>query len=572
MLAHRDGTDILIPRSCRGGTLSYRLTEQPWVPVVDCDGHALELGLRDVLRRAHQLRWVDAEAPPVTAALHRLLIAVLHRVVEGPRNRHEWRRLWSAESLPEDRIDAYFDDHARAFDLFDDERPFFQCPALADLQARSAAQLVHFRAVGNNATLFDQTTAGERLVLSAAEAARWLVTVQAYDPGGLKTPFTKVKQSQRAPCNNFGTVVVEGDTLKETLLLNLVLHEPDANEPKHTSSADRPSWEAEPPSPEPEKRVTKGWLDVLTWQSRRVLLHRTSDEDGATVDGAVITPGDAMEEQLHWVEKMAAFHQPERRSRRSSDEQRQWQPIQLHRLRGIWRHAREMLIPEDDFGHIRPHVLNHVADRLADGFLPTNEVFTIRVFGQQLDDSGGGSVQTWLQEQLPAPAALLRAEKVYSDSEHAAVETDSWANGALIGICVELADDVGQAIKKLVDRWRESLSAQHSAREKRNAPYNVGLEQDYWPRLAPEFDKFLSNLGYAALNASSREPLVLEWKDTVRNVASVAVDRWAVAVQQRRVRQLDAVAKHYEWFRGRLHGLCDDFDDKMKSILPYEGV
>jgi CRISPR-associated protein Cse1 (CRISPR_cse1) len=43
------------------------------------------------------------------------------------------------------------------------------------------------RAAGIGRTLFDHTTAAESPALSPAEAARWLITAQMYDTGGLKT-------------------------------------------------------------------------------------------------------------------------------------------------------------------------------------------------------------------------------------------------------------------------------------------------------------------------------------------------------------------------------------------------
>ena len=129
------------------------------------------------------------------------------------------------------------------FDLFDDRRPFFQCPALAAKEASTTANLVAYRSAGIARTLFDHTTAAESPALSPAEAARWLITAQMYDTGGLKTQYTKDKGSIAGLGNRFACAVVEGETLHETLLLNTLVYDPAAEQPWMTSGRDRPVWE-----------------------------------------------------------------------------------------------------------------------------------------------------------------------------------------------------------------------------------------------------------------------------------------------------------------------------------------
>lgn len=60
------------------GTVFDLLTER-WIPVLDEDGEPDEPGLEQVLLRAHEPRRITGETPPMTAALHRLVLALLHR-------------------------------------------------------------------------------------------------------------------------------------------------------------------------------------------------------------------------------------------------------------------------------------------------------------------------------------------------------------------------------------------------------------------------------------------------------------------------------------------------------------
>ncbi|PRX43584.1 CRISPR-associated Cse1 family protein [Prauserella shujinwangii] len=536
--------------------MRFPLAEEPWLPVVDLRGHAFSVGFRELLTRAHELRWLDAEAPPVTAALHRLLIALLHRVLDGPAHHDEWARWWKEPALPADRIAAYLDEHAGELDLFDPRRPFLQCPALGQLAPRSAAQLVHFRSVGNNVTLFDKTIATDTLRLSPAEAARWLVTVQCYDPGGLKTPFTKTKHSQSALGNRFGMVLVEGNTLKETLLLNTCRYDPAADLPWRSADAaggDRPAWEAEPDGPEPDERLPRGWLDLLTWPSRRVLLHPATDGTGL-VDGAVITPGTTLKGELHNIELMVAFGRQPTRSARSTKEPPPWSPVRLHELRGVWRHARTMLLDEDQLVHHRPRALDEVAERVQEDVLSRHQVFTIRVFGQQLDDSGGGSVYAWLQEQLPAPAALLAARRPEV--------------GPVLGSCVALADHLGNALTGLATACRRAFHAEHPPAAKRAAQRNVGPAQDYWPRLPSPFATLLLDLGTAEEAETTPKPPVRQWRDTVHRLATETADQLVAQLRERQGRHLYEISGAYERFERDVKARCQTFDNQIAGILP----
>ncbi len=481
---------------------SFDLVTQPWLPVVDLQGRPAEVGLADVLSRAHELRRIAGETPPMTAALYRLVLALAHRVY-GPKDHDEWAELWKAEKLADtpagERLWDYLKEHSAAFDLFHPERPFLQCPALAELPLASVAKLVPYRATGNNVTLFDHTTAQDRIMLSPAEAARWLVTVQAYDTGGLKTPYRNDKSSRPAPCNTFGCALVEGATLKETLLLNLVVYDPEAEEPEPTTPDDRPAWEdPKPPDPEPHPRPPLGWTDLLTWPSRRVLLSSREDSGRTVVDGVVLTPGTRLEKDLVDIELMAAFR---RRAGRKGEPEGPFLPVLLEEHRGVWRHAAELLLPGDSFRQ-RPRTLDHLAELVKAELLPKNAVYTLRVFGQRLDDKGG-AVQYWREESVPAPVALLRAEEPRI--------------GYLIGYAVQLADEIGDSLRRMQRAYRQDFKAKPS----------VELEVAYWPRLPGPFGDFLRALADAVREERPEHDAFDRWARAVEHIAREAADRWA---------------------------------------------
>ena len=164
---------------------SFNLVHEPWLPVL-YTGEPLsrEVSLLEALRDAHRIRELADPSPLVTVALHRLLIAVLHRVF-GPANDDEWAELWQSGRFGPDRLEAYFRQCESRFDLFDAEHPFYQTPGLPGTSATTIAKLGHEFAAGNNPLLFDHSKDDAPVALEPAEAARRLVAHQAFAVGGL---------------------------------------------------------------------------------------------------------------------------------------------------------------------------------------------------------------------------------------------------------------------------------------------------------------------------------------------------------------------------------------------------
>ncbi|TVT22900.1 type I-E CRISPR-associated protein Cse1/CasA [Amycolatopsis rhizosphaerae] len=515
----------------------FDLLHEPWIPVIDLNDEPGEVGLAELLLRAHELRRIAGFTPPMTAALYRLVLAFAHRAY-GPPDNHEWETLWKADRFPPEPLQSYVAGWPGRFDLFDPQRPFLQCPALAAHTKSSAVKLVAFRATGNNATLFDHTTARERPLLSPAEAACWLVTVQAYDTGGTKTPYQSVKSSEKAPGNMFGCVVVEGSTLKETLLLNMPVYEPEAELPAMTTPGDHPAWEDEdPPDPKPVERTPRGWTDVLTWPSRRVLLFTRPSGEGTAVDGVVITPGTRLRGELRHLELMAAFQRPP--APRNSKKPRLFFAVRLKQRRGVWRHSRELLLAGDP-DRERPRTLDELSERMDDLHLAEDAEFTLRVIGQQLAERREGAIEWWAEEEVPAPVALLRAR----DSRI----------GRLIGFAVTLADNVGSALSEMETAYWKGFQSENT-----KAKFTGDLDLAYWPHLNEPFTRFLRDLSAALISAGPETPAIHRWGVSVRHVAERAAEHWLNA-SPRQARALSVAGKTYGAFIGRLKHLVETFE------------
>jgi len=515
----------------------FNLTEQPWLPVVWMDGSHEELDLVTLLTESHSIRRILGQSPPMTAALHRLVLALMHRVY-GPANEKGWAQLWQAERLPTPKVPG------DRFELFDAERPFLQCTAVAGVPAITAAKLVSHRAVGNNTTLFDHTTTHDEVRLTPAEAARWLVTLQAYDPGGTKTPYAKDKSSQAAPANRMGMVLLEGGTLKETLLLNLMPYHPADEVPRNTGADDCPAWEAPQPRPEPDQRPAKGWTDLLTWPSRRVWLVPPQADGDMYVDRVVITPGTRLSGDPQDHEWMAAHRRPRVKKGRTTKGRTTkatygpWYPVRLAEHRGVWRFSQELLLApvgSEERRWQRPATLDHVARMVMDDVVPREAVYTLRVFGQQLDKNRS-VIQQALEETVAAPVALLRADHPIA--------------GPVIGHSVELANLVGSALNRMDREYRVQFKAEPDG----------DLDLAYWPLLSGAFDAFLQALALALEAGVSPKPATNGWARAVRRIATDAAVRWSEG-SLRFGRHVEATGQCYQQFG----------DDLNHEISAYHG-
>ncbi|MFW5709700.1 MAG: type I-E CRISPR-associated protein Cse1/CasA, partial [Chloroflexota bacterium] len=104
---------------------TFNLIDVPWILCVTGTGEQIEVGLRDLLLNAHNLKAISCETPLMTAAIMPMTLALLHRVF-GPHDETAWKELWSAGRFPAEPLEAYFAQWYDRFDLFHPERPFYQ--------------------------------------------------------------------------------------------------------------------------------------------------------------------------------------------------------------------------------------------------------------------------------------------------------------------------------------------------------------------------------------------------------------------------------------------------------------
>ncbi|MGV9248890.1 type I-E CRISPR-associated protein Cse1/CasA [Streptomyces sp. NPDC003710] len=431
------------------GVLSFDLTARPWIPVLRRDGSQEELSLRQVFEQAHDLRRIVGDLPTQEFALVRLLLAVAHDALDGPQDTDEWAQLWADETCFAP-VGAYLEAHRGRFDLLDAKAPFFQTAGLRTAKDEVFSLNRIVADVPNGEPFFTaRMPTVERLTF--AEAARWVVHAHAYDISGIKTG---VEGDQRAKggkvyplgvgwAGNLGGVFVEGRTLRETLLLNLVAADTSNLE---IDEADAPAWRREPCGPGGAERAPTGVRDLYTWQTRRLRLH--FDETG--VHGVVLGYGDplAPRDRQH-REPMTAW-------RRSKPQEAKLHrsPVYLPREhapeRSAWRGLGALVANEagtaqgpEPADYLRPGILEWVARLVTEGELERGFLVRARIIGARY-----GTQQSVIDEIVDdhvamAVVLLHEEDRRYAEQAIAAVGDADLAVNALGDLATNLARATG---------------------------------------------------------------------------------------------------------------------------------
>jgi CRISPR system Cascade subunit CasA len=451
------------------GSYSFDLVHEPWIPCRERDGTVAEQGILRTLGRAHELAGLSGDVPTQTFALTRLLLAVLHGALAGPADIDEWEELWRADKLPVDRIAPYLAEHRGRFDLFHPVTPFLQ---VADLHTAKGdtSELAKLIADVPNGVPFFTTRAGGHLTLSYAEAARWLVHCHAFDPSGIKSGAVgdvRVKGGRGYPIGVawsglLGGVLLQGRTLKETLLLNLVARDlaPFARSPQE----DPPVWERAPVTAAeelPGGRPPTGPVDLYVWQSRRV---RLVPED-SRVTGVLIANGEQLTPQN------MQRHEPHTAWRHSEAQQRKaggstvYMPREHDPDRAIWRGLASLLPgmssrqKQEAARYLAPGIVEWLGYLTTHRALPRDHTVHVRAIGMIYGSMS--SVTSDIVDDTLALRAILADQDAVDLARVAvaAVEAAEAAARAVGGLAGDLAAAAGGPSESPRSRTMEQVYA-----------------------------------------------------------------------------------------------------------------
>lgn len=542
---------------------NFNLTEELWIPCRLLNNVTVEeKNLKQTLIEAPQIREIIGDTSLVTIALHRLLLAVLHRLF-GPKNAAEWQRMWNDKKWNAGKLEQYFTEQRTQFELFDEERPFYQTPTLDFALGGSVAGLIM---AGNN-TLFVHVFDDEPPLLTPPEAARHLLALQSFDFGGTKTHEPNRKQDKytnASPLIQCAVGLVRGENLFETLMLNMHRYDAEDAEPfEFEPQKDLPAWERNE-STKPTDRRPDGYLDLLTWQSRRIRLQAEDINGEIKVSKVVIMKGYQFPDgfQLQGKETMVAFL----KNHSAQQNERPWIPLGFEEDRAMWRDSLTIFQSMDD-EQIRPHMMDWLGDLVAEDVLSRERLAPVDFHGLAADR---GRLLFWRHERLLLPIAVLSDESLLKK----------------IGDGLQLAEQIKDVLTGsartlarllLFPNSKDASTISREGKAKiRDFVRSLGIEAFYWARLEPHFKLLLTVLPNAEATkeedeASEADEPLRVWAGTLESTARAAFD-YAARSLDTSARNLKAAAAAEREFKRNLRATLGEFSERYSEAHRLGGV
>ncbi len=490
----------------------FNLTTEPWIPCLLSDGSLRELSLTETLTRAHEISEITDDSPLVVVSLHRFLLAILHRNF-GPKNFEDWKSLWRAGHWDANVINRYFEDWRDRFNLFDNEFPFYQYPKIAkakgaDADIKPVAILMQERAAGNNATLFDHSNDMEPSPYPSSVVARYLVARQAFSlGGGVSYPFN----SSDSTTTRGLSLLNIGKNLFETLALNFVIYYRDKPIPRQEDSVNRdiPFWERttfdEATKEDQKGSVPSGYLDYLTWQSRRIRL--IPENGGGTVSKCQIQQNFKL-----GVDVFDAF------KTYYSEEKAGWKPYQIGPDKMVWRDS-HTLFQKSGTGIKQAEILS-IPSRLwlarQEHEIEADSTYSLAVIGLATEMGKAASVLSWTCDRLPLPLRYLEDDELLGLLQTGLDFADKISNHLLSASQLFALRLIWKPAGSVPDE--NDKPGKNDWKKARELAKEFDCSVIYWSALEVEFNRLILRLPVSEMDAMK------EWFGKIITISRKAID------------------------------------------------
>lgn len=489
---------------------SFNLIDERWIPCIRAeDGQTVMLSLRDTLAQSHTLYDIAGDTPLQTAALYRLLIAILLRVYQPTATDFMiWQEMWRNPTWDMARINAYLDEQKPKFDLFDEKRPFYQSDSNdSRVRPKPITSIKYGNGFLHN-PLFDHENEEAGLSLTAAQAGRNLITVQTFGlGGGHKGMFSD------APWSKGIIFFTQGKTLKETLFLNLLPY-PDEERtfPIGDTNEDAPAWEQDDPFAF-KKGTPFGYLDYLTWQNRRILLFPQWHEGQIMVNQWQVGGGVTLAADTNDPLKFYRKHEKEG-----------LRVYQFDESRGLWPNSYALFAPMrvgKDRHSIPPSQFTHLKLLINEAkLLGADAVYRCKAMGQGKNQA---KVEYLREERFPFPLRYIVDETLRNQLRDALLLCDSavyYLRGALrrVGFYLYMAkpDDIGWPSAGINPKTPKTISDLARA-DIDNWVQHTEADIYFWSILDVPFQEFIDKLV-----KEDADKTVNWWKTQVRTAVTNA--------------------------------------------------
>lgn len=411
----------------------FNLIDEKWIPVRFLDGTRRELGIQDTLFQAKEIAAIEDQSPLVVASLHRFLLAVLYRALEGPTDIDHAKALFKG-GLPSDKITAYLAKWRDRFWLFDDKHPFYQVPDYEPSEKngrklwRSWAAMAAEHNADNAKVLFDHLDVTRSTAIPSGKAACWLLACQTFALGGGRSDFQYTKSG---PSATAVLVLPLGRDLHDTLLFSLVPQN------REVLKDDVPIWERNAETrailEKGKERAILGWADLYSWRTRSIKFNL--QDNGEAVSEIAFASGLGCSSEGH-LDPMLGYRISEKKGK---------QHVRF-RERGLWRDF-DSLLPDN--GNLAPKVIEH-ATALSK---PNRARFprSVMVLGQANDQA---KIEYWRMERFALPEALAGDRFIRTEIRQLLAEAEQaeWALEKAMKVAAKFIIAKGER-KLEQDKW-----------------------------------------------------------------------------------------------------------------------
>lgn len=498
---------------------AFNLIDEAWIPCIRTDGTTAELGLRDVLGKAHELSGLYGESPLIVASLYRLLLALMYSIYGNP-SESSWAKSWQAGRLDEEKLNAYWKEWHERFYLFHPERPFYQWADGANRE-KTLVDMLPELSSGNAATLFDHHVAGEHY-FSPAQAIRALLLVQTFSIAGGNG--LAPKESSDAPWARGVVFLAEGNSVFETLMLNFMSADQAQIFPKEGNQA---FWENQDPF-KPDRDTPLGLSDYLSWPIRKIHLIPTEFDGRLWVSDVRMGTG---------LKLNPEFLNPFYHYR--IDNGYKMQRFNEDRL--LWRDTASFFSFHRQANFYPPRVFDWIGSLAYDGVIEANRAYRFLALGMANNQA---KVDFYSMEHLPLPPKYLRNKKNV-DGLQTAIEAAENVRKKLYGGLSRLATLLLSPAADLPD------GRQPDSKDIQNLVAHWAAERHYWANLETPFFQLMRDL------PEKGEDAIIAWNVVLQETAREALE-YACRMAGDDVRALRAAVKARGQLAGGLKKLFED--------------
>ena len=541
----------------------FNLCNEPWIPVLYISGQTQEVSLKQLFDESNSIRKIHSGDATTDVAILGVAVVIFFRAVlenkeeygELYREPKKWIQnisLGGSEQLY--FVQDYLKKYQDRFNLFDAERPFMQ---VADLHTSKGEVKPVSRLVLDSESEYFSMRAEQALTsLSYAEAARYLVTVQAYDYSGIKSGAVgdpRVKGGKGYPLGvgwygTTGKIIIHGENLIETLLYcidyeQLLNVEKVKGKSHRIALQDKSVWERELPDTaapraykggdptkyKDEPAPAVGMCEILTWQSRRV---RLFPENGR-VTGVLVSNGDKWFDRNTYTDPLTAYRFSKNQSTQTNPV---WMPKAHSAERTLWRGV-DALLMRLDSSQIKQDKPAPVIRQISSGkYFPAGAKANVQLVGMVYGNQSA-VIEGTIDESLSLELALLT-------EQGARISTTVREN---IQITMDAAIALGQYAGNLLRAAGKEYE------------FRPSVTESILHRMEDEFRSWLADLSVSD-DVSTQ---AAKWQSKVRRILEDEADQLAVSAGPKAAigtiydEQLYTTAKARRQFGGRLYKLLN---------------